>query len=814
MDPALSAPPGPAADAASLVPPTAYYSEQDLDVIKVTVDRRERNIQSYAGSASAFSEEDLERVNVNSVRNLAQATPYLEIGTREGNTEIFIRGVGGTDNTEVADPATGMYFNGVYIPRPRGVGSMFFDVERVEINRGPQGTLRGRNATAGSVNIITNKPKLGEWQSSGDIQLGNYSQKLTRAMLNIPIGDTLALRFATYSENHDPFYHNGGPVSTITPTESADNLAYRASALWAPSHWFKATVTHDLTQEKGTGFVGTNFAPALNAGLLPSEIPDPRAVIYRNPQPSLSMWHLGVGTNLQFDFGPVLAEVISSYRDMRYNQNTGSQAGVAFPGEVLPALDNWSSKYWRTTSKSTVQELRFYAPAKSRVHWTAGGFLFYEHQTAFLGNTADNVTGNAGSEFNMPRVVGLSEAGYADAIADVLERLRVTGGLRFTHEHKERTGGLVAVFNGLNTNGMPFRFGTDGFQFAEGARTIYVPNADPTQDNQNILRNGIARFGVRDTLPGLLVSANSSYTPQNGYYTDNFLDWRLGVDGDLSKQSMVYAQAATAHHSGGFNDTINTPSGKLIAPTYRPEQLYSLEVGSKNKILNNKLTVNASAFGYLYRDQQFSGPQALEAFRDPNNPTLAPPTTLLRFNAAKSHILGLEVDGSYKLPFGFVLGVQAEFLDAKFDEGVIADSRLGSSVATEPSVNLKGHKLPRTPLATVNYGLAQNITTTFGYFDWLVAAQTRTSYYMTVFNGDGRDAAGNVVPFLSDRQPTYTRLDASVGYTRLDGKMRLELLGSNLTDVAYITTLNIAPNTNTRLFNPPRQYGIRMQLFW
>jgi iron complex outermembrane receptor protein len=198
------------------VPPVGYYNEKDLDVVKVTVSRREQDIQKYAGSATAFTEEDLQRVGITSVRNLGHAAPYLEIGTQEGNTEIFIRGIGHTDNTELGDTAAASYINDVYLPRPRGVGSMFFDVERVELNRGPQGTVRGRNAAAGSLNIVTKSPKLNEFDADGEIQIGNYSQRLIRAMVNVPVAPDLALRLAVFGENHDPFYNNAGPIKTIT----------------------------------------------------------------------------------------------------------------------------------------------------------------------------------------------------------------------------------------------------------------------------------------------------------------------------------------------------------------------------------------------------------------------------------------------------------------------------------------------------------------------------------------------------------------------------------------------------------------------
>ncbi len=785
----------------------AALEEKDLDVVKVTVDRREKSIQTYAGSASAYSQDELDRVGVTSLRQLANQSPYLEIGTEEGNTEIFIRGIGSSDDTELGDPAAATYFNNVYIPRPRGVGSMFYDMNRVEVNRGPQGTLRGRNATAGSINLIPNLPHLDQFEAMGDIQIGNYYDRITKAMVNVPVAPNLALRLATFSDNHNPYYHNAGPVSTITPAESADVLSGRASLLWTPTHAFKASIVADWTHEGGTGYTGSNYAAPLQAGLLPDEIPDPRGVIYRGPQPSQNMHHSGIAGTFTLDLGPALIELISSYRDLSYYQVTGGNAGIAFPGMPDPQIDNWSTSYWHTSSKSTVQELRVFAPDRARFKWTGGGFFMFEKQTAFLGNTNDQGNGYAGTEFNMPYVHSHSEAAYADATYDIKSFLRATGGLRYTHEHKERHG-LGAVFL-PDTGGQTFRFGTEGFHFADAERTIYDPSG--AMSKSDIFFNGISRFGSRDTLQNLLVADNSSYTGEDGYYHDDFLDWRVGVDADLTPRNFLYLTATTGHHSGGFNDNVGVPGGASIAPTYKPETLYALEAGSKNQTADHRLTANVAIFGYLYRDQQFQGVQSVV---NPGDPSMVGAATLVRFNAAKSHVLGLDFDGSYKLPFGFIVGLRGEVLDSVFDEGHITDSRLGFDIMSEPVVDIKGHRLPRAPWLSVAYSLGQNFTTRYGYFDWVVSAQSRSKYYMTVFNGEGRDTAGNINPVLSDVQPAYTRVDAGIGYTRPDGKMRIEAVGANLTDTTYMTTLLNTPGLNLRFFNPPRTYGVHMQLFY
>ena len=821
--PAAAPPPSPAATPETISPPAvagdplpgidAFPTEpEDIEVVKVTVDRREKRLQDYAGSASVFSQDDLERVNVQSVRELSHVAPSLQIGTQEGNTEIFIRGIGSSNNTELGDPSAATHIDGVYIPRPRGVGAMFFDLERVEVNRGPQGTLRGRNAVAGSLNLVTAAPKLEQFSSEASVQFGNYNQRLSRAMVNIPIGSKLALRLAAFTENRAPFYTNGGPVRTIQASESADTVGYRATAKWLPFDRVTVTVGHDLTSEKGTGYGGSNFAAPLAAGLLPSEVPNPRSVVYRGPQGSQDMKHWGFRGDLTVDLGPVRLGYLGSFRNMNYRQITPGNAGVVFPGMPAPDLDNWSTSYWHTTSKSQVHELRLYSPDSARFRWTAGGFFFRERQTAFLGTTADKSDGFAGVEFNMPDVKGQSEAGFLDGTFDFMKWLRGTAGVRFTNETKSRTG--IGNVYGFDTGGMPFRFGTEGFRFNESGRSV---GASPA----STFSAGIGQYGARDTLGaglanGTITGASwASANPQTGSYKDRFLDFRAGVDADVAPGHLAYVIFATGHSSGGFNDNVSLPAPQpSIAPSYKPESLYSVEVGSKNEFLDKKLRVNIAAFWYEYRDMVL---QTVRQVSPPGGDISQAANSAVRDNVAKARIQGVEIDGSWRMPLGFTVGLNALLLRARAVEGSLFDNRSVFGPSGDPNtdeVDISGKTLPRAPAATVNYSLGQAIPTSVGWFDWVVSAQTRSKSYMTIFNGEGRDPSGAVAPNLSDVVPSYTRLDVGVGYTRPDGKTRLDGFVSNLTNTTYMTTLINTPGLNLRFFNPPRQIGVRLSLYW
>ena len=157
--------------------------------IVVTADRREQSLQDYAGTAAVFQGDDLRARGIQDITDFNDELPGLTVANNGGNVEIWIRGVGSSNNTELGDPAAAFHYDGVYVPRPSGIGSAFFDIERVEVNIGPQGTLRGRNAMAGSVNAIAWKPGIGIWDAEIEAGYGNYDHAEFRGMINVPLGD-------------------------------------------------------------------------------------------------------------------------------------------------------------------------------------------------------------------------------------------------------------------------------------------------------------------------------------------------------------------------------------------------------------------------------------------------------------------------------------------------------------------------------------------------------------------------------------------------------------------------------------------------
>ncbi len=506
--------------------------------IVVTADRREQKLQDYAGTAASFSGDALKARGIQDITDMNDVLPGLTVANNGGNIEVWIRGVGSSNNTELGDPAAATHWEGVYLPRPSGLGSAFFDIERVEVNVGPQGTLRGRNATAGSVNVIAWKPGLGVWDAELEGEYGNYDQKVIRGMLNIPLGDKAALRVSGYGSSHDSYYNNVGPVKNVDVAEAEDNVAFRAQLLVQPNDRLKILIAGDYIHETGTGYTGSNYALPLGRGINPKDIKNPRDVIARAFTPNEDTKHWGARINITYEADPFTIEYTGSHRDVvrnydavtpispfyptviadisrRPNDQTADPNDFVNPAIVLSeTLDNWSRYQSITDSKSDYHELRF-ANNKGRLIWSLGGLYFKEHQYAFLGSTGDRGLFFQGVEFNMPNVDAESWGIYGDATFKLTEKFRVTGGIRYTNDRKSREG--VAARYGFAIGDGNFnccggvRVGTEGFQFAGRGRTIFNPdiNKDGTISDGEVIdfyKNGIAAYGSRDNVDNIFAN--------------------------------------------------------------------------------------------------------------------------------------------------------------------------------------------------------------------------------------------------------------------------------------------------------------------
>ncbi|QDH71439.1 TonB-dependent receptor [Marilutibacter alkalisoli] len=846
-----------------------------LDAVIVTVERREQDLQKYAGTAQAISADDARALGINNeLRNIQALVPGMSMANQEGNLEIFIRGVGSSNNTELGDPGAAPHINGAYIPRPRGLGGMFYDIERVEINKGPQGTLRGRNALAGTLNIITARPDLDAFGGYVQVEAGNRDHRGGEFALNFPLGGWAALRVAGYKVEKDSPFENAGRAQELDPAGIQDDRGARVSFLYQPDEKLSVFAMADMGKEGGTGYPGANVYTAARAGYMPDDV-DLRKVIYRGAQGALDSTNWGAQASVSYDFGPVVLEYNTSYRDVDFRQTNAQSEGILWPGRNIEPLsdsnpggidyDNYSTQYWMTKSQSQVHELRLSSHDDTRLRWTTGLFHFDEDQEVGYFSLADKGRWYSGTEFTMPEVNGRSSAVFADGTFDVNDRLRVKGGLRYTKEEKSRYGiggnwalGLPGTPADDAPEGWPGEFatrlGTPGFAPA----FMYRPNFDVTgltspAEMARFLLQGILSHGRNDTILEQIggvanggdfgcvdrvdiggeylncpyqdwVQVNGIPAQQFGRSKFNFTDWRVGFEYDLSADNLLYGLVSSGHKAGGFNDTFDPEE---IPETFKPESIIAYELGSKNSfgLFDRTSTFNVSAFYYDYRDQVFQDLAVIAT-----NPSTGEATgfALVNRNVGKSAVYGVEAESVLRLPYSFILNLNALWLDSEIKQGTVADVRSqnwGVGGATS-LIDLSGNELPLASKLTFNMRLQHSMELPFGTLDWQVLASYRSAFYLTQYNNRDvefirkdqdtgavihdrtEDAASAGFP---DRQRGETMLNAGIGLTTLDGRWRFEAWGNNLLDNDVSQKALVGSGINVRFLNDPRSYGLRVR---
>lgn len=258
--------------AVSLHAPVAMAQEAagvKLDEVVVTAQRRSENLQKTPLTVSAVTGDKLESQGIKTVVDLSAQVPALQISSSgSGAAVVFLRGIGSTNTTEVGDPAVAYHIDGIYIARSTSVGALFYDIDRVEVLRGPQGTLYGRNATAGAINVITKQPKF-DYEGSGSVDVGNYGALTTSGMFNEPISDTLAVRAAFQQSRHDGYVKaiNKGPGTGGNDRYDQDDKSARIQLLWKPSEtsrsiWARTTCTR-AAPAAATRPTGQAWSPAI-----------------------------------------------------------------------------------------------------------------------------------------------------------------------------------------------------------------------------------------------------------------------------------------------------------------------------------------------------------------------------------------------------------------------------------------------------------------------------------------------------------------------------------------------------------------------
>ncbi|NIJ09621.1 iron complex outermembrane receptor protein [Sphingomonas vulcanisoli] len=817
----------------------AAASQSAIQDIVVTAQRRSESVQKTSISLSVLSPEAIAKANISQAQNLAQAVVGLQIGQGGPATQIYIRGVGDFGSTASTNPAVAFNVDGVYVPRPAAIEGNFYDLERVEVLKGPQGTLYGRNATGGAINVITAKPKLGVTAMRGSIEIGNYRKIGADAAVNFPLGETVAVRFAAQVVNRGPYVTYGfddevrqsgrgqllwKPNSALSIRLSGDythvgggGAAYvvvpsaPGAAIASPkvSPWTSATdpvyanyvnALSVASNRCGPRAPGSPFAAFPFSGACPNVGPFTQAQLtfgsfgQRGAQNNV-FWN--VSAQLDYDFGFATLTLLPAYRKASLDY-------LAFPG-VDTRFDS-SAAGVPETSKAKSFEARL-AHDSSVLKWVIGGYYFREKQFAY-----SQVTSGYLQNVIINQVIGSKAfAGFGQATYSVTDRFRVIGGARYTSDN--RTGEPQSV------------------------------NIDPSLGFAAAIGGSLAATGTSCAAPVYPSALGNTFVgcanPRlYGDKTFRKVNWKAGVEYDLTPRNMVYATASTGFKAGGIY------AGKAIdgsAASYNPENLTAYEIGSRNRFFNNKLQLNFEGFYYDYKDHQ-EPVIVLDA---------AGLTTQAIQNAGSGRLYGASADVVYKPTRHDTLHFGVEYLNSKYTRFALSSPLIvgtptflpdGASGCPITSVfNAAGAGLTLPPTG-VGVGTGPGGAILPGYARGaVVGSQTQSCVgkpftrsprwsglisYTHVFDlGDSGqiEAEGNM-QFQSSRYlgteylpsslaPAYQQYNASLTYDAPGGHLSVTAYIRNITNEAIYTatarSFSIV-GLNGASIAPPRTYGGRL----
>jgi iron complex outermembrane recepter protein len=402
-----------------------------LKEVVITAERRKESAQRTAIALTAVSGEDARDRGQTTLQSVVADTPALIIQSSPQGGQIYIRGIGSSGDSNWVDPAVGLMIDGVYSGRAEAVMSSLYDVARIEVLRGPQGTLYGRNSTGGTVNVISNEPSK-TFGAAVNTQIGNYNLRHVDAMVNVPVNDTLQTRLAAVREKRDGYFSNNGYASDLTGARLKTKIT--------PSEALGISLTLDHYQQKGDGATtvpraGSNLPSTATWAKYPADVSDPWWVDDLHPADKQDIQFDTVSGQLdyRFDFGTL--SVIPSYVKSRRYTVSDLVSGLSTSSSIQPTL-------WKETQKSL--EVRLGAPAKAPTQWVLGAYVFRSD------NNQVSINSSSGGSVLSYEVYGnqvpvSSEAVFGQFTQPLVGELRLIGGLRYTKDDKTQHYGLRSL---------------------------------------------------------------------------------------------------------------------------------------------------------------------------------------------------------------------------------------------------------------------------------------------------------------------------------------------------------------------------------
>jgi iron complex outermembrane receptor protein len=746
------------AKAQSAAQPTSA-GNTGLQEIIVTAERRTTNIQKTALAITAIQATTLEKANVNQLVDINGRVPSLTITPSSGyETIVTIRGIGyeTPENEGSTRPGVSLFIDGVYVANTISLDQTLFDIDHIEILRGPQGALYGQSSTGGAINITTKQPVLSEYSGQADLQFGSYAEHRERAEINIPIGDEWAVRASVQNFGHDGFTKNNYYPNKYL--DDANDVSGKAAVLWKPTDDFKATLT-------------TQFYSSDTNGAAQKNINDPNSdpwTVYQDYPNKLNINSNLTHLNMEWELDGVTLKSVTAYQYLDQKQQENSSRSAY---NLIHAYDNVAA--WNTKMYNYNQEFDVQSNGDGPFQWTTGIFLLsqkFQQYVAEFGGT------------NPPTPATFIV--YPDLEVTPTSKSGITFGQKVVSNSYSYSWFAQGTYNF-----------TDDLRLSGGVRVNY--------DSYDFYTKN---FGPPDKFPLTL-----------DRYWDLVPTFMARMEYNLTPDNMLYGMVSRGYKPGGSNGA-NQGFLRQTDPSlasFQPEINTSFEIGAKNAFLDNHLTVNVAAFYYIYDNMQFIYTDPIPYAGGLTNI----PSTDIWGGEIESHYVGgpddrLRIDTSLSVEDG---AIQGNFfaLDSTIQQHII-QTNPNCAFGIPPSFagpfgqpacwaaqlkaarNVSGNMPAKMPNILASIAIQYDFDVPYGVLTPRVEYIYRGDFWQRIFNQP-----------LVDHVPSYDLVNLNLEYIPTDTNWKIDFTVTNVTNSAGINSHYTDPYgtfTTSNQYIPPRQF--------
>jgi iron complex outermembrane receptor protein len=822
-------------------------SSNVLEEIIVTGTKRDISQQDAPIAISTITAKDIDKTFRNDIRAIGDLSPNVTLTNQTGFNALAggIRGTGSISILTTQDPSVGLLIDEFALNHVQSQLVEMFDLEQVEVYRGPQGTLFGKNSTGGVIAITSKRPDLEQFGGQVKFNVGQYdvpgdsdNQKM-QVGVDIPlIPGVLGLRFAGSYTKEDGYYTNDKDTATFpnapiyglfgitdpeavlpdvlldTATKGAGEqlggkevLASKTKLLWQPNDRYEAYFIWEMVRDESDSPPGINETPEGEGFLLPLlGFPGIHEAGNSNPF-STGMSMQGNGINIRdghrVDVDGYYLNQSLSFDSFTIKSITGWREQMetlpsTYTGEAFISLFDATRNLEREQFQ---QEIRFITEFEGPVNFVAGGIYltddldFRAYSTVGLTSLIPSFQ-NGGFVFDTRALTNDPNAGrveqtrdsvalYLDGTWDVTDKLSLTAGTRWTEDEKDfykPTGG-----------GAPCNQYTD-------PRDVRTVNGNCIDVNsQRVSRAGITgaevsqrRIPIPDSQYRFIADESTSWSEQT---------WRFVADYAVQEDQKAYFSIATGFLSGGYSETCSQEQTCLA---YDPETNTNYEIGYKADLLDRTLRLNAAVFYTEFEDLQRN---QVFAFTNADG---SPGQETITLNAGKSNAKGAEIEVTWLATERLTLKGSVGYLDAEYDEFEFDSDGPGGRAA----LDLTGLDIPFAPemqaYGEINYDMP---LASGALISWSASVSYQDEAETSPFDPNAAGRANNRVA----RHPTYTQMEertlvnANVTYTSPDDRYYITAYGLNLTDEEYRVTANsVGALWNFTMYGPPMQWGVEL----